>query len=178
MQTRTHTCAHVNTFHRKISWEPKVRSEDVVVVNIARCFRGTAPEKNSQRLWVLLPLVPAANHQNITHTHTYTHRWETYQFPLSRLPTALLQPIIIDDLFNPEEGDGSEGLCPLISSLWTSSGCGCYCLPLCALKLAPTHTHTHTHTHAHANPCNPSHTHFTTASDRRVGLDISSFGSV
>lgn len=49
----------------------------------------------------------------ISHTHAQTHsRQETYQLPLmlvSGLPTALLQPIIIDDLFNPEEGDRSKG---------------------------------------------------------------------
>lgn len=70
MQTRTHTCAHVNTFHRKISREPKVRSEDVVVVNIARCFRGTAPEKKQPALMGSAPTCPRGKPPKY---HTYTH---------------------------------------------------------------------------------------------------------
>ncbi len=142
--THTHTHTHIHSFHRKSSGSPKWEVKTLlwwILHDVSKGWFRQQFQKNSPRLWFLLPLVPAANRQNITHTHTHTHRWETYQLllplvpaanrqniththththrwetyqlplmPLSSLPTAPLQPIIIDDLFNPEEGDRSKGL--------------------------------------------------------------------
>ena len=150
-----HTYTH-SYISQEIGWQPKVRSEDVVVVNIAwyfwRMAQALDPEKNSPHF--LLLLVPLANRQNITHLRARPHaprqerpiRFRSYCSPVS--PLRRSSPLLLMIFLILRKETEVRG-CPLISTLWTSSGCGCYWLLLCPLKLAHTHTHTLTHTHAH-----------------------------
>lgn len=47
--THMRTCKNYGGFHRKSTGGPKVRSEDVVVVNIARCFRRLFSSTGSRK---------------------------------------------------------------------------------------------------------------------------------
>lgn len=49
-----------------------MRSADVVVVNIARCFRGMAPRKKQPALMVSAPTCPRGTPPKY-HTYTHTH---------------------------------------------------------------------------------------------------------
>lgn len=66
---------------------------------------------------------PCGKPPNFSHTYAHAHAHSQVRdlsasaallllllLLLSSLPTELLQPIIIDDLFNPEEGDRTKGL--------------------------------------------------------------------
>lgn len=166
-----HACKHSHTHihtHKFLSqglfWEPKVRSEDVVVVNIVWCFRrmvqAAAPEKQPCAYGFCSHL---SLRQSTKLSHTLTDRWETYQLLLMPPPPVgplrCSSPLLLMIGLILRKETKIRG-CPLISSLWTSSGCGCYCLP----QSVPTHTHTHKPTHT------VTHTHITTTSDRHVGL--------
>lgn len=131
------------------------RQQPALAVSVPICHRGNLP-------------------RCCTRSHVPTNRHvdqsSTYQLELrlSSSHTELFQPIIIDDLFNPEEEDPSERavLWSPLFERWEASRT----LPLCV----PADTHnTHAHTHAHTHPCDTRLLH-----DGRVGPDISSFGSV
>lgn len=170
--SHTHTCTH-SYISQEIDWEPKVRCENVVVVNIAWFSEGWFRhqfQKNSPYLWFRLPLVPVANRQNITHARTQTHEntrtherpitFRSYSSPVCPLCCSTTLLLMIFLILRKET---KVRCCTLISSLWTSSGCGCYCLPLCSLKLAQTHTHanmeslTHTYYYCLGQTCWPRH---------------------
>lgn len=166
MQTLTNTHTH-SIISQEIGSEPKVWSKDVVVVNFAWCFRKTA------HVYGFCSHLSPRQAAKTSHTHTQTgEKPISFHFCSTPvLPTALLQPIIIDDLFYPEEGDRSKGPSFDLFSLNVKR------LWLLLPASMPTQTVTYMHTRV-ANPRNHSHPHITTALDSHVGLDISSFGSV
>ena len=155
---RSHTHKHTNThsyISQEIGWEPKVRSEDVVVVNIAWCFwrMFQAPDPEKQPAFMVsAPTCPLGKPPKY---HTHTDRQERpISFCFYCSPVCLLRcssPLLLMIFLILRKETEVRG-CPLISTLWTSSGCGCYWLLLCPLKLAHTHiltrtslTHTDTH---------------------------------
>lgn len=171
---RFHTYTHTHTFIHFTGNEPGAQSEKwrrccgEYCMTFQKDGSGSS-SRNSPRLWFLLPLVPAANRQNITRTHTQTgERPISFRScpspvcPLRRSSPLLLMIFLIRRKETEVRG------CPLISSLWTSSGYGCYCT-------ASVPTQIGTYAHTRTNPHNHSHTHITIASDRHVGLDVSSF---
>lgn len=107
----THIHTNVNIFHRKSAGSPKWEVQTLwwILHDVSESGFQHWLQTNNSHLWFLLPLTPTAYSLNITHTEV----GEAYQLALmllSSLPTALLHPIIIDDLFNPEEGDRSNWL--------------------------------------------------------------------
>lgn len=123
-----------------IGWGPKVRSEDALV-NIEwgfwRLFRSSISRKKTNKIkwkWATFrffaPICPRGK----------LPKYHTPSAHALSLPEQLL-PFITDDLYNPKEGDRS----PLISSLWTSSGCLAARSKLAHFARAHNHPHRHRH---------------------------------
>ena len=148
--THIHTCARVHAFHRRINWEPKVRSEDVVVVNIARCFRGTAPSQKQPALMVSASTCPRGKPPKY-HTHTYTHTgdrpisFRSLVCPLRCSSPLLLMIFLI--LRKETEVRGCVLWSPLFERQVAAAAIACLSVH------SNWHLHTHTHTHIHTRAC-------------------------
>lgn len=124
-------------FHGKPSgsqmWEVKML---LLLLNLAWSFWKLV-QRSSPTFIASAPVCPRHKPpKTITHTRRMT-KTPAFSRALLRFTAAPLQPIIIDDLFNPEEETEVRG-CPLISSLWTWRSCGCF---------MPAHSHMHTLSH-------------------------------
>lgn len=145
--TQTHPHSYVS---QEIDREPKVRCENVVVVNIAwfwRMARAPVPEKTA-RTHGVAPSCPCGGTATKSHTRINAHAQErpvTSRWCSSPVRPLCSSSALLLMIFLILRKETRVRFCTLISSLWTSSGCGCL------------GAHSHTYYYSLGQTCWPRH---------------------